>query len=136
MAGRKTLAMTDRQFAVLQVLWQQGPLTVRQLLEHLPGGERQPYTTVLGMLQTMEKAGLVHHEEEGLTYRYTATVSRQAALGTLLRDFTARFFRGCAEDLVLGLVDVNELSAKDLRNIEARLKSESDSRGKPRRRKP
>ena len=133
MAGRKTLAMTDRQFAILRLLWEHGPLTVRDLLERLPGGERQPYTTVLGMLQTMEKAGLVRHEEEGVTYRYAAAVSRQAALGTLLRDFVARFFRGSAEELVLGLVDANELSADDLRDIEARLKS---SPGKARRRKP
>ena len=51
---------------------------------------------------------------------------------------TRRFFRGSAEELVLGLVDVNELSAKDLRDIEARLQSASESRGagKSRRRKP
>jgi predicted transcriptional regulator len=122
MAGRKTLAMTDRQFAILQLFWEHGPLTVRQLLERLPGGERQPYTTALGMLQTMEKAGLVAHESEGMTYRYQAAVSRQAALGTLLRDFVARFFRGSAEDLVLGLVDADALTAADLRDIEAKLK--------------
>ena len=34
-------------------------------MEHLSGGEQQPYTTVLGLLQNMEKAGLVTHEEEG-----------------------------------------------------------------------
>lgn len=122
MAGRKTLAMTDRQFAILQLLWEHGPLTVRQMMEHLPGGQRQPYTTVLGMLQTMEKASLVAHEAEGTTYRYTASVSRQAALGRLLRDFVARFFRGSAEELVLGLVDADELTAADLRDIEAKLK--------------
>lgn len=122
MAGRKTLAMTDRQFAILQLLWQHGPLTVRQVLEHWPGGARQPYTTVLGMLQTMENAGLVAHEAEGTTYRYTAAVTRQAALSTLLRDFVARFFRGSVEDLVLGLVDADELTADELRDIEAKLK--------------
>jgi predicted transcriptional regulator len=122
MAGRKTLAMTDRQFAILQLLWEHGPLTVRQVMEHLPGGQRQPYTTVLGMLQTMEKAGLVAHEAEGTTYRYRASVSRQAALGRLLRDFVARFFRGSAEELVLGLVDADELTAADLRDIESKLK--------------
>jgi predicted transcriptional regulator len=138
MAGRKTLAMTDRQFTILQALWEQGPLTVRELMRHLPGGQRQPYTTALGMLQTMEKAGLVRHDEEGLTYRYEAAVSRQAALGTLLRDFVARFFRGSAEDLVLGLLDANELSAKDLRDIEARLKQSAERGGaaKQRDRKP
>jgi predicted transcriptional regulator len=133
MAGRKTLALTDRQFAILRQLWQHGPLTVRQLLEFLPGGEGQPYTTVLAMLQTMEKAGLVDHEAEGTTYRYRAAVSRQAAVSTLLRDFLARFFRGSAEDLVLGLVDADELSPADLRDIEAKLKQPA---GKSRRRKP
>ena len=133
MAGRKSLAMTDRQFAILRLLWDDGPLTVRELLKRLPGGERQPYTTVLAMLQTMEKAGLVHHESEGTTYRYAAAVSRQAALSTLLRDFVARFFRGSAEDLVLGLVDADELTSDDLRDIEARLAAASS---KPRRRKP
>ena len=133
MAGRKTLAMTDRQIAILRLLWEHGPLTVRELMDHLPGGERQPYTTVLGMLQTMEKAGLVAHESEGATYRYQAAVSRQAALGTLLRDFVARFFRGSAEDLVLGLVDADELTAADLRDIEAKLKQPTR---KSRRRSP
>jgi predicted transcriptional regulator len=131
MAGRKTLAMTDRQFTILRLLWEHGPLTVRQLMERLPGGERQPYTTVLGMLQTMEKAGLVAHEAEGTTYRYRAAVSRQKAMGTLLRDFMARFFRGSAEELVLGLVDADALTAADLRDIEAKLKPPDR---KPRRR--
>jgi predicted transcriptional regulator len=121
MAGRKTLAITDRQFQALEVLWEHGPLTVRELLDRLPGGERQPYTTALGLMQNMEKAGLVTHEEEGQTYRYRAALTRREATGTLLRDFVGRFFRGSAEALVLGLVDAGGLSEADLRQIEARL---------------
>jgi predicted transcriptional regulator len=120
MAGRKALAITGRQFAALEVLWEHGPLTVRELMGYLPRG--QPYTTVLGLLQNMEKAGLVTHAEEGQTYRYLPALSRSEATGTLLRDFVARFFRGSAEALVLGLVDAHELSPKELAEIEARLK--------------
>ncbi len=134
MAGRKALALTERQFAVLQVLWERGPLTVRELMERLPGGDRQPYTTVLGLLQNMEKAGLVSHAEEGVTYRYAPAVTRRAATGELLRDFVARFFRGSAEALVQGLVDSEELSPEDLREIEARVAAEPGR--KPRRKKP
>jgi predicted transcriptional regulator len=123
MAGRKTLAITDRQFTALRVLWERGPLTVRELMEHLPRGDRQPYTTVLGLLQNMERAGLVTHQEEGLTYRYRPVVTHREATGRLLRDFLARFFRGSAEALVLGLVDSQALSPGDLREIEARLSS-------------
>src|SRR4051794_17213865 len=121
MAGRKTIAITERQFAVLRVLWERGPLTVRELMEHLPRGERQPYTTVLGLVQTMEKAGLLEHEKEGLTHRYRPTVSRREATGSLLSDFLARFFHGSAEQLVLGLVDAEQLAPEDLRSIEAKL---------------
>jgi predicted transcriptional regulator len=128
MAGRKTLAITDRQFEALQVLWERGPLTVRELMDHLPRGRKQPYTTVLGLLQTMEKAGLVGHVAEGNSYRYVPAVSQRQATGTLLRDFVSRFFRGSAERLVLGLVDAEELSPQELSEIEARLHQDSTHR--------
>jgi predicted transcriptional regulator len=133
MAGRKTLAITDRQFEVLGLLWEHGPLTVRELMEHLPRGHRQPYTTVLGLLQTMEKAGLVTHVEEGPSYRYVPAVSRRQATGTLLRDFVDRFFSGSAQRLVLGLVDAQELSPQELSAIEAELNQGATAR-KPTRR--
>ena len=123
MAGRKVLAITERQFTVLRVLWEHGPLTVRGLMEYLPRGDRQPYTTVLGLLQAMEKAGLVDHEKQGLTHLYRPTVSREEATGSLLSDFLARFFHGSAEQLILGLVDAEQLAPDELRAIEARLAS-------------
>jgi predicted transcriptional regulator len=133
MAGRKALAITDRQFAALAVLWERGPLTVRELMAHLPRGQRQPYTTVLGLLQNMEKAGLVRHVEEGQAYRYVPALTRREATGTLLRDFVARFFRGSAEALVLGLVDARELSPGELGEIEARLNQDQTDRKSRRR---
>jgi predicted transcriptional regulator len=134
MAGRKTLAITDRQFEALGLLWEHGPLTVRELMEHLPRGHRQPYTTALGLLQTMEKVGLVTHVEEGQTYRYVPALSRRQATQTLLRDFVARFFCGSAERLVLGLVDSQELSPQELRDIEAKLNQDAGGRKPGRRR--
>jgi predicted transcriptional regulator len=77
MAGRKTLVITDRQYRVLQLLWEHGPLTVRELMERLPQGERQPYTTALGMVQHMEHLGLVTHDKEALTHRYRPVPSVQ-----------------------------------------------------------
>ena len=121
MAGRKALAITERQFAVLRVLWKQGPMTVRELMEHLPGGDRQPYTTVLGLLQTMQKAGLVEARKEGLTHRFLPSISRQEATGNLLADFMNRFFHGSAEQLILGLVDARQVAPDELSAIEARL---------------
>jgi predicted transcriptional regulator len=130
MAGRKTLAITDRQFAVLHILWDHGPLTVRELLDHLPQGDRLPYTTVLGLLQNMEKAGLVTHDKENLSHRYRPTVAKREATGNLLADFLRRFFGGSAANLVMGLVDAEQLSAEELRAIEERLRA-GENPGKP-----
>jgi len=121
MPRRKQLAITQRHFEVLSLLWEYGPMTVRELLERLPSERPLPYTTVLGLLQNMERAGLATHDSESQTHRFRALVSRQHATGTLLSDFIERFFRGSAERLVLGLVDAQKLSAADLREIEARL---------------
>jgi predicted transcriptional regulator len=129
MAGRRVLAITERQFGVLRLLWEHGPLTVRGLMEHLPRGDQRPYTTVLGLMQTMEKAGLVEHDKEGLTHRYRPLVSRQEATGSLLSDFLMRFFHGSAEQLILGLVDAEHLSPDDLGAIEARLAKSGQSVG-------
>src|SRR3954463_15062304 len=123
MAGRKTIAITERQFAVLRVLWEHGPLTVRELIERLPEGGGLPYTTVLGLVQTMEKAGLLAHDKEVLTHRYRPTLTRREATGSLLNDFLTRFFQDSAEQLVLGLVDADRLAPEDLRAIEARLEA-------------
>ena len=56
----KQLAITERQFEVLNLLWEHGPLTVREVRERLPRDEELPYTTVLGLLQVMELRGPRH----------------------------------------------------------------------------
>jgi predicted transcriptional regulator len=138
MAGKKQLAITERQFAVLELLWEHGPLTVREVLGRLPGGTDLPYTTVLGLLQGMEKAGLVTHGSEQPAHRYRPAVTRAEATRTLLGDFVRRFFRGSAERLVLGLVDARHLSADELRAIEEKLNRQTPPApgSKPRRKKP
>ncbi len=120
MPRKKQLPITQRQFEVLSLLWEHGPMTVRDLLDRLPRAQL-PYTTVLGLLQGMERAGLATHDVENQTHRYRATLSREQATGTLLSEFVKHFFRGSAERLVLGLVDAQQLSAEDLREIETRL---------------
>jgi predicted transcriptional regulator len=134
MAGRKAIAITERQFAVLRVLWERGPMTVRAMMEHLPRGDKQPYTTVLGLLQGMQKAGLVTHEKEGQSHRYRPTLSEREATGNLLIDFVGRFFHGSAERLVMGLVDAEQIAPEALRAIEDRLGIAAKSERKGRKR--
>jgi predicted transcriptional regulator len=90
-------------------------------MQHLPRGERQPYTTALGLVQNMERQGLLGHVKEGVTHRYVPRVDRREMTGRLVKDFLNRFFGGSAEALVLGLVDAEALSPEELGQLEARL---------------
>src|SRR4051812_2753990 len=121
MARGKQLAISERQFEVLNLLWEYGPMTVHQLRVRLPRGQDLPYTTVLGVLQVMEREGLVTHDVESSTHRYRPLLTQRQGTTRLLSDFVQRFFHGAAEKLVLGLVDARALSADDLIRLEAQL---------------
>jgi predicted transcriptional regulator len=135
MARRKQLAISERQFEVLNLLWEHGPMTVREIRERLDRAADLPYTTVLGLLQVMERERLVVHEEENQTHRFRPSLSRREGTSQLLTDFVRRFFCGAAEKLVLGLVDAQQFSADDLRELEARLATKApatyDRQGTP-----
>lgn len=126
MVGRKPMAISERQFAVLRILWTHGPLTVREIAGHFSGREPIPYTTVLGLLQNMEKAELVDHVEEGTTYRYRPRVTEKRATKVLLKDFITRFFKGSSEALLHGLVSSDQVSIETLRALERELEEPSD----------
>ena len=60
---------------VLSVLWGRGASTVREVMEAMPDGKARAYTTILSVLQVMEKKGLLSHVAEGNAHVYQARVS-------------------------------------------------------------
>lgn len=128
MAGRKAIAVTDRQYQALELLWEHGPLTVREMLEYMP--KRTPYTTVLGLMQNMEKAGLIKSEREDNAHRYSPTMTRVQGERRLLTDIAKRFFGGSTQRLAIGLVENGELNAAEIRQLEEKLKELKSRKGK------
>jgi predicted transcriptional regulator len=119
MPGKKGLALTDRQYRLLELLWRHGPMTVRDALAHMPEGT--PYTTALGLFQNMEKAGLVRAEKEAGAHRYAPVPDRHQATADLLRDFVSRFFGGSAKRLAIGLIEAGELRPEELKRLQEEL---------------
>ena len=125
MAGKSPSALSGREYAILKLLWQQGPLTVREVRQRLADDERDediPYTTVLSLLQLMEKKGYVGHEADGKTYRYQASVPRAKTTGLVIRDFVSRFFDGSTEALLLGLAESPDVSPEMWEKLRSAIK--------------
>lgn len=107
----------ELQKAVMEAVWGLGEATVQQVRERL-GREPEPaYTTVLSVMQKLEKAGWLGHRSEGRTYVYAPTRSRDEAGTSTLRRFIDRAFRGDPLLLFQRLLDDRELSDADLAEI-------------------
>ena len=102
---------TDAELAILRILWDRGPSTVRQVHEIL-GRERQAaYTTALKLLQIMTEKGLVERDERDRTHIYRARLSEETTQRQLVRDLVDRAFAGSSSKLVLQALASKRASA-------------------------
>lgn len=108
---------TDAELAILQVLWQHGPSTVRQVHEKLSGTRETGYTTTLKLMQIMAEKGLVTRDESARTHVYHARRSRDATQRQLVSDLLDRAFGGSAAALVMQALSAHPASAEELREI-------------------
>lgn len=108
---------SELELQVLSVFWEKGPLTVRQLLEQLPDGKKRAYTTVLTVVQVMEKKGLVTHEREGVAHVYRAAVGRRQVMRPLMKRMLQNVFGGKASLAVQYLLNEAEVSPEELKAI-------------------
>ena len=108
---------TDAELAILRILWDRGPSTVRQVHDIL-GLERQAaYTTALKLLQIMTEKGLVERDETDRTHIYRARLSEETTQRQLVRDLVDRAFAGSSSKLVLQALASKRASAEELRDI-------------------
>ena len=110
---------TDAELEILQVLWAEGPATVRAVNERLNEKREVGYTTTLKIMQIMYEKGLVSREEEGRTHLYTSAVSEQDTKSVLLRQFIDSAFKGSAMQLVMHALGRHEADADELNEIKA-----------------
>jgi len=117
MARRRTSGPTDRELAILGVLWDKGPSTVRDVHEALKQEEETGYTTTLKLMQIMVDKGLVVRETGGRRHIYRPTVSEERTQKQLIGDLLDRVFAGSAEKLVLRALSAKKVSPKELKRI-------------------
>jgi predicted transcriptional regulator len=108
---------TDAELAILRVLWDRGPSTVRQVHSVLERDRPMGYTTVLKLLQIMIEKGLVLRDESERTHVYRARLSEQQTQRQLVRDLLDRAFDGSAATLVMQALATKRASREELDEI-------------------
>jgi predicted transcriptional regulator len=117
MGPRTNPRPTDAELAILTVLWERGPSTVREVHDALSSTQESGYTTVLKLMQIMTDKGLVVRDESQRAHVYTASSSAQKTRHQLLGDLIDRAFGGSPTQLVMQALSGTKASAEELRAI-------------------
>ena len=118
-----TESLTDLQLSVMKALWQVGEGGVGDIVAVLAvdGKELAP-TTVATLLQRLSKQGWVKHRKNGRQFLYRAKVNQQDAAKGVLQRVLSSFFGGRVSALTAQLLESEELSAEELKEMRKLIK--------------
>ena len=120
---------TDAELAILRVLWERGPSTVRQVHEVLISRERPTaYTTALKLLQIMTEKGLVRRDDTDRTHVYSPRLSQEQTQRQLVRDLLDRAFGGSASKLVMQALNARRATPEELGEIRKLIEARREGR--------
>lgn len=114
---------TQSELKILQILWDQGPCSVREVHEKISENKEAGYTTTLKLMQIMAEKGHVDRDTSSRTHIYNAVVSENEAKTDLVSSFIRSTFKGSAKSLVLQALGNSETSQEDLDEIKKLISS-------------
>jgi predicted transcriptional regulator len=113
----QSATLTEAELRIMQVLWDQGPATVQQVLETLPREKPLAYNSVLTIIRILERKGCVRHVKDGRAHIYRAVLNQEEAKRTEIQHLLSRFFQNSRELLVLNILEDEGIEAGELARL-------------------
>lgn len=113
---------TPAELEILNILWEEQPLSVKDVHARLSNKKNIGYTTALKIMQNMTNKGLLHRELDGRSHLYSAKLEMNATRNNLLNKFLESTFSGSASSLVMQLLGNQKTSQEELDEIKRIIK--------------
>ena len=124
-----TIKPTDSELEILNILWEKGPSTVREVHEVLGLNKDAGYTTTLKLMQIMHEKKLLKRDVSNKSHVYTANVSQENTQGQLVKRMIDNVFNGSASQLVMQALGNHKTNTEELQEIKKYLE-EMEKRNK------
>ncbi|MEO5945816.1 MAG: BlaI/MecI/CopY family transcriptional regulator [Chitinophagaceae bacterium] len=123
MAAPKLIKPTESELEILQILWEKGVATVREVHERLAVTKDVGYTTTLKLMQIMNEKGIVKRDDSMRTHIYQAAVNKEKTQKHLLNKMIKNLFGGSSSQLVIQALgdDNHKTSQEEINAIQALL---------------
>jgi BlaI family transcriptional regulator, penicillinase repressor len=108
---------TAAELQILQVLWERGPSTVREVHEALQEEKALGYTTVLKLMQIMTTKGLVRRDENQRAHVYEAQQPAEKTKRQFAADMLERVFDGSARELMLHALAAQRSTREEIEEL-------------------
>jgi predicted transcriptional regulator len=110
--------LSNTEMQIMEVLWQHGSASIREIREKLPAQKRPAYTTVQTMVYRLEAKKALRRTKKGATaHVFEATIPRDAARRRLIDDFLA-VFGGESQPVMAHLIEAGKLTLDDVQEAE------------------
>jgi BlaI family penicillinase repressor len=117
MARPHVRGLTENELEIMQVLWEQSPISVADILETLSKHPKPAYNSVLTLVRILEKKGHVKHKKEGKAFLHSPLLDRQHYRQSEVKSLLSRLFQGDVIDLAVSLVKSKPLSPSDRKEL-------------------
>ena len=130
---RRQTGLSEAQLEIMGIVWDREEVSVSEIWEVLSDRRPLARNTVQTMVTRLEEKGWIGHRTLGKTFLYSALVSRDETLGSMVDQLVKTAFDGSAEGLVLALLQGRGLSRDEAKRIRAMI-DEADKRRRGRKR--
>jgi len=113
----RTSKPSDLEMQILSVLWDRGASTAREVLEVMPDGKRRAYTSILSVMQVMEKKGLLKHTNRGVAHVYSPAINRKKIIQPFMHKVVNEVFGGRPSAMMQALLTETPVSDDELTEI-------------------
>ena len=114
----KSPTLTSHELELMKIVWRHDePVTVRDVYEELRTRRPVAYTTVMTSLKTLEQKGHLKATQQDRAHLYRPARPKQQVIKEMVRDFVNRVFNGSSQPLVLHLLEDDQISDAELREI-------------------
>lgn len=108
---------SDLEMQILSVLWDRGASMAREVLDAMPDGKKRAYTSILSVMQVMEKKGLLTHTNRGTAHVYKPAVNKNKIIRPFVRKVVTEVFGGQPAAMMQALINEATISDNDLSQI-------------------
>jgi predicted transcriptional regulator len=114
--------LTPQELEIMKLVWGRKSATVRDVYEEMRRRRRVAYTTVMTMMNVLERKGHLKKRAEGRSFLYQPTRPKREVVGAMVREFLDRVFGGSAEPLLVHLLEDRRLTERDLAELVRRIR--------------